>query len=481
MRFLSAEQLQSVGFQYVLDQIHTISRLGDIHKLAVHPFTHQNKARLIQELDNTEAMIELQNCNAAAMDRLMLLLHKVKDIQSTIRKIQSGAIVEIVELFEVKVFAAACNEIRCVLDEHDIQFSGLQLVCLESVFSLLDPDNTGFETFYIYDSYSKELAELRSKRKNIEKQVYLAETESEREQLLLERASILDLESDQELAIRKSLTERLRAFGGAILSNSEAIGYLDYLIAKASYFRKQEASRPEIIEDGAPLVLKNMLNPYVQHILQKKSARMQPIDLTLLSGVTVLTGANMGGKSVAMKSLALNVLLANCGMYVYATEGKIPIIEFLYMISDDLQSIDQGLSTFGAEMIELKKITRASQVKNGLILFDELARGTNPQEARSIVQAVIRFFGRRGSYTFISTHYDSIMSDGIRHLQVVGVSKVNFEHLAQSAKINSKEALKLLQKQMDYSIEEVSDATVPKNALQIAELLGVTDLEFDLQ
>lgn len=179
-----------------------------------------------------------------------------------------------------------------------------------------------------------------------------------------------------------------------------------------------------------------------------------------------------------MKTVALNVLLANCAMYVYAEQSQIPVVDFLYMISDDLQSIDTGLSTFGAEMIELKGIIGASEKKNGLIILDELARGTNPDEGRTIVNAVIKLFNKRDSHTFISTHFDGVDLEDVTHLQVIGISRVDFEQLKNLAKKNSKETLNILQRYMDYSIEEINESDVPRNALQIANLLGLEILDF---
>ena len=134
------------------------------------------------------------------------------------------------------------------------------------------------------------------------------------------------------------------------------------------------AVAPTIVKDSQPMHFEGMYNPYYDNLLKQKKASMQTLDLDLHSGVTVLTGANMGGKSITMKTVVLNVLLANYGMYVYADAAHVPIIEFLYMVSDDLQSIEKGLSTFGAEMIQLKTIIGASGKKDGLIVLDELAK-----------------------------------------------------------------------------------------------------------
>ena len=480
MRFLNDNQLEAIGYKYIIDNIDTISRLGNDEKYSVKPYTHKKQKELIEELENTSTMTELLESNQDLIDDICLSLHKIKDIKTTIKKIGTGTILDEVELFEIKSFSATCTNIIKSINKLENPIKAFQLHPLDEVFRFLDPDQTNFETFYIYDSYSQDLKELRYRRKELEKQIFCLEYEESKDELLLKRVEILELENEIEYQIKVDLTGKLLPFSQRMLDNTAAIGYLDFLIAKTKYFAATKANKPDIISDMDTISLENVYNPYYDQLLKKKNASMQCLNINLKAGVTVLTGANMGGKSIAMKTVALNVLLANCGMYVYAETAAIPIIEFLYMISDDLQSVEKGLSTFGAEMIQLKTILGASKVKDGLIILDELARGTNPEEAKIIVNSVIEFFRNKSSYTFISTHFDEIIAKGVTHLQVVGINKVNFEKLEQSAKINNKEALKLLRKQMDYSIEEVSDSFVPKNALQIARLLGISDLKFDL-
>ena len=480
MRFLNNDQLEAIGFKFIVDNISTISRLGNDEKHNIKPFTHSRCRELMEELENTDIMTNLLASNKDIMDDICLSLHKIKDIRPTIKKIGTGIILDEIELFEIKSFSATCIEIIHSINKLSRPVRGLHLHPLDAVFKYLDPDDTKFETFYIYDSYSQELKDFRHKRKELEKQIFGLDEEKLKEELLLKRVEILDLENGIEYEIKAELTQKLIPYSEKMLQNTASIGYLDFLVAKAKYFLATSAVKPNIISDTTTIYLKNVYNPYYDQLLRAKNSIMQTLNLSLKAGVTVLTGANMGGKSIAMKTVALNVFLANCGMYVYAEKANVPIIEFLYMISDDLQSVENGLSTFGAEMIQLKTILGASNKKDGLIILDELARGTNPEEAKIIVNSVIKFFQHKNSYTFISTHFDEIIADDITHLQVVGISKVDFDKLESSAKINNKEALNLLRRQMDYSIEEVSNSFVPKNALQIARLLGICDLDFNL-
>lgn len=478
MRYLNDKQRENIGFNYVIENIDTVSKLGNDTKRKVVPFTKNKEAELLNELENTERVIRLLDEKPDVFSEIGDNLCRVKDVIPSIKKLGTGMILDEIELFEIKVFAKICNNmIRCI-KEIDTPIKGVEFLPVAKVYEILDPEQTGFDTFYIYDNYSDKLKDLRSKRRTLESKIGSVKDLELRNQLLLERSEILNQEAVEEYTIKKTLTQKLEKYAAALLSNANVIGYFDFLIAKAKYFVATKAVRPIISLDFEPIELEQVYNPYYAKIMAEKKTVMQKLDLRIQSGVTVLTGANMGGKSISMKTLALNVMLANCGMYVYAQAAKLPVVDFLYMISDDLQSIDYGLSTFGAEVIQLKKVIGASGKKDGLIILDELARGTNPTEARTIVNAIINLLKKRKSYTFISTHFDEIEAEDVIHLQVVGINRLDFNKLLNSVKINNKEALKILQTNMDYSIEQIEESHVPKNALQIAELLGLKELDF---
>ncbi len=479
MRFLDNSQRENIGFSYIVNNINTVSKLGDDRKKAIAPYTKQRSAELEQELQNTETMLGLLTKRAEALDAILHNLCKTKDILPTIKKIGTGMILDEIELFEIKIFSKVCTEIARHYTDlasplHFVEFSDVR-----AVFELLDPEHNGYETFYIYDCFLPELSEQRNRRRRIEQKIQAEQDPEQKKRLLAERADILQEEERLEYEIKKELTQKLEGSTDALLKNAASIGYLDLLIAKAKFFASSHAQKPIPVFEHQPIRFENMYNPYYASILAEKGIRMQRLTLSLKSGVTVLTGANMGGKSIAMKTAALNVLLANCAMYVYAEKAEVPIIDFLYIISDDLQSIESGLSTFGAEMIELKTIIGASGKKDGMIILDELARGTNPDEGRAIVNAVIRLFNKRHSHTFLCTHFDGVRFDGAAHLQVVGISRVDFDRLKNVTAKNSRDALALLQKYMDYSIEAIDEDDVPKNALQIVNLLGLEELDFE--
>ena len=108
----------------------------------------------------------------------------------------------------------------------------------------------------------------------------------------------------------------------------------------------------------------------------------------------------------------------------------------------------------------------------GLILIDELARGTNPMEGYAITLAIVEYLNKKEGITVLTTHFDRVTGNrDIKHLQVVGLSTFDF---SKNNMDDVEDKLKILNKYMDYRLVEVSNFTeVPKDAINIAEIMGL--------
>lgn len=92
--------------------------------------------------------------------------------------------------------------------------------------------------------------------------------------------------------------------------------------------------------------------------LGEKGLEFTPVDLELERGATVVTGANMGGKSVSLKTITLNLLLMHTGFFVFAKGMTAPLFHSVGLIGADGQSVERGLSSFGAEVKELDEVLK---------------------------------------------------------------------------------------------------------------------------
>lgn len=221
----------------------------------------------------------------------------------------------------------------------------------------------------------------------------------------------------------------------------------------------------------------NGRHPAVEERLKRENKSYKPVSVSINEGVTCITGANMGGKTVTLKMIGNLVWLAQMGLFVPAESMTLSLRAFIFVSIGDEQDVDLGLSTFGAEIIKISQAVEVSKHR-GLILIDELARGTNPKEGYAISKALINRLKKNNSMTLITTHFDGLAdAEDVTHLQVCGLQNVDFEKLKNEISTdvnNASIGLDLLHEYMDYRLKEIhSPEEVPKDAVRIAHLMGL--------
>ncbi len=136
-----------------------------------------------------------------------------------------------------------------------------------------------------------------------------------------------------------------------------------------------------------------------------------PLDLALGEGnsAIVITGPNAGGKTIALKTVGLLILMAQTGIPVPAAADSVfPLVDDLLIDIGDEQSIEQSLSTFSAHVSSISRIlSRAG--KRTLVLLDELGTGTEPGQGAAIACAVLRELLDRGALVLATTHLTDII------------------------------------------------------------------------
>jgi DNA mismatch repair protein MutS2 len=135
-----------------------------------------------------------------------------------------------------------------------------------------------------------------------------------------------------------------------------------------------------------------------------------PVTIRLLPPATTLliTGPNTGGKTVALKTAGLLVLMAQAGLRIPAVDGsRLQVFRSVFADIGDEQSIEASLSTFSAHLANLAAMDR-SLVTPALVLLDEVGSGTDPVEGGALGVAVVDHFKRRGATVVATSHYDAL-------------------------------------------------------------------------
>ena len=207
--------------------------------------------------------------------------------------------------------------------------------------------------------------------------------------------------------ILKSLTLQVGERKEALAANLEILAELDALQAKAKYSIEILGIEPELRTHG-PLSVTGARHPIL--LLTHGYDRTVPLDLEVGGEWTTLliSGPNAGGKSVAMKSIGLLVLMAQSGLHIPASDGTaLRLFRSCFVDIGDEQSIENDLSTFSSHLASLKAIAEQAD-RESLVLIDEIGAGTDPSEGGAIAGALLEELTRRGAVTIATTHQGAL-------------------------------------------------------------------------
>ncbi|MHC4718649.1 MAG: MutS-related protein, partial [Planctomycetota bacterium] len=210
------------------------------------------------------------------------------------------------------------------------------------------------------------------------------------------------------------------------------LAQIDLICAKAQYAYQFDFVRPEMTERGGlrlsqarhPLLLEQAYQQEREGVPPDQRHPVVPIDVRLGVDfdVLIITGSNTGGKTVALKTVALLSVMAQSGMHIPAGPGStLPLFRDILLDVGDEQSLQQSLSTFGAHIRRVRHILRKAD-RYSLVLMDELGSGTDPEEGGSIGQAVLDELRRIGCLAMISTHLGVLKAYAFNHDRVDNAS-----------------------------------------------------------
>ena len=184
----------------------------------------------------------------------------------------------------------------------------------------------------------------------------------------------------------------------------ELAGRLDLALAKARYASSSGATAVHLLEAGEPeLHLVEARHPLLPDPVVPISLALKPPALRL-----VITGPNTGGKTVALKTVGLLVLMHQAGLHIPAeAASRLPVFDGVYADIGDQQSVQESVSSFSSHMGTIAGIL-ASATSHSLVLLDELGTSTDPEEGSALARAILAYLADRGMATVVTTHHRTV-------------------------------------------------------------------------
>lgn len=256
--------------------------------------------------------------------------------------------------------------------------------------------------------------------------------------LFVEPLATLELNNEWrelQLAEAREVRRILTALSGLVGAEAdliartvEAIARFDLALAKAKYADATRSVEPRIDtetrrhgdkvkvnEPNHPVTLspRHLVITQARHPLLNPDT-VVPIDVTLAEGphgsgvrILVITGPNTGGKTVALKTIGLLALMAQCGLHIPCQAAALPVFKAVYADIGDEQSIEQSLSTFSSHLTNLRSFLEQVD-EHSLVLLDELGAGTDPAEGAALARAMLEYLLRTKAICIVATHYPEL-------------------------------------------------------------------------
>lgn len=218
-------------------------------------------------------------------------------------------------------------------------------------------------------------------------------------------------EKVEEIRILREICGWIREEADELAAQQAVLVRLDLLNAVASFADSLDARVPEIGRSRA-LRLVGARHPILLLLERQGNGRETvPLDLSLGEddAVMVITGPNAGGKTIALKTAGLLLLMALSGIPVPAGETSVfPLIDGLLADIGDEQSIESSLSTFSAHVANISAILRTAGGRS-VVLLDELGTGTEPVQGAALACSVLQELQEKGALVIATTHLTDIV------------------------------------------------------------------------
>lgn len=363
---LSALQLEEIDRSLV-----AVRRLKDYlcrgkqYELSL-PYYEEN----LNSLESVQEIIQMQIRNGAVDDYASKLLRTLRsDIERRKDKMKERAdnVMRIYKNCMSENFSTFRNGRLCVpvKKEYKHRVAG----------SVIDKSSTGNTLFIEPVSVAKYYEEL---------QILIIDEENEVRRILYSLTAMI---SDNEEVMKQNII---------------IIEKLDYLFSKGKLSIELNATCPKINTDRI-ISLKDARHPLMDERI------CVPLQFEIGDGVTgiVITGPNTGGKTVAIKTVALNCMMAQCGLHVTCKEANICMNSNYLCDIGDGQNLSENLSTFSAHITRVLDILKNVN-KDSLVIMDELGSGTDPTEGMGIAIAILDELKKSKALFLVTTHYPEV-------------------------------------------------------------------------
>ena len=286
-------------------------------------------------------------------------------------------------------------------------------------------------------------------------------------------------ERRERVRILQAVTDMLRPQTDAILTSQRLLAQVDFLNAKVALAQSLHAIRPELI--NAPILdWSDARHPILWLHYTPQGKTVVPLSVRLQANenrVLVISGANAGGKSVCLKTIALLQYMLQCGLLVpVAEQSRAGLFEQIMIDIGDEQSIQDELSTYSSHLRNMRAFLRQADERT-LILIDEMGTGTEPLIGGALAESILKALVEQHVFGVITTHYTNL-----KHFAEQTPGVVNGAMLYDRGAMRPLFQLSIGQAGSSFAIEIARQTGLGEAIIQYAtDLVGEEHIDYDKQ
>ncbi len=231
-----------------------------------------------------------------------------------------------------------------------------------------------------------------------------------------ELLSVDDLEQQEILRLLKEWSKLIAENLDDILLIVDRSAHLEIYFTKY-HFAKKLTAKFGTLNDNNEITLSEVYNPFL--LIKKDRSQVVPITIEIESSFfgMIISGPNAGGKSAALKTLAICADMFLKGLPIPAQECSFPLFSEILIEIGDSQNLSNDLSTFSGHIHNIKNIIKQC-TPSSLILIDEIAHATDPLEGEALACAIIDELVKKQSFFAITTHYKQVKYKSFENPQI---------------------------------------------------------------
>ena len=217
------------------------------------------------------------------------------------------------------------------------------------------------------------------------------------------------MEKREIIRILTRLTDQLRPTIPALRKATNFLGVLDFVRAKARFALKTDSHKPIFTQERS-LSWFQARHPILEFSLKAQGKQVVPLNIKLdpQKRLLLISGPNAGGKSVALKTVALLQYMLQCGLLLPVhPDSKSSLFDHFFIDIGDEQSLENDLSTYSSHLMSMKHFTQFA-TKKTILFIDEFGTGTEPQFGGAIAESILLTLAKLGAYGVITTHYGNL-------------------------------------------------------------------------